>query len=47
MDINLVRAIVTVSAMVAFVAILWWAYSPSRRQRLEAEAERILKETDE
>jgi cbb3-type cytochrome oxidase subunit 3 len=46
MDINLVRAIVTVSAMVVFVAILWWAYSPSRQQRLEAEGERILKETD-
>ena len=46
MDINLVRAIVTVSAMAAFVAILWWAYSPSRQRRLEAEAERILDETE-
>jgi cbb3-type cytochrome oxidase subunit 3 len=47
MDINLVRAMVTVAAMAAFVAILWWAYSPSRQQRLQAEAERVLKETDE
>jgi len=46
MDINVIRAIVTVAAMAAFVAILWWAYSPSRQQRLEAEAERILKETE-
>jgi cytochrome c oxidase cbb3-type subunit IV len=46
MDINTVRAIVTVSAMAAFVAILWWAYSPSRQQRLEAEAQRILDEAD-
>ena len=47
LDINLVRAIVTVCAMAAFVAILWWAYSPARQQRLEAEATRILEESAE
>jgi len=47
MDINLVRALVTVAALAAFVAIVWWAYLPSRRERLDAEARRILKEIDE
>jgi cbb3-type cytochrome oxidase subunit 3 len=47
MDINLVRAAVTLAAMAAFVAILWWAYAPSRRERLDAEARRILEEADE
>ena len=31
MDINLIRAAVTLAAMCAFFAIVWWAYSPSRR----------------
>ena len=47
MDINLIRAIVMLVAMAAFLAILWWAYTPSRRERLDAEARRILKEIDE
>ena len=45
LDINLLRAIVTVGAMAAFLAILWWAYSPARQQRLEEEAARILEES--
>jgi cbb3-type cytochrome oxidase subunit 3 len=32
MDINLIRALVTVAAMAAFLAIVWWAYAPSRRE---------------
>ena len=47
MDINLVRTIVTVAALAAFLAILWWAYSPSRRHRLQAEGERIVNESEE
>ena len=46
MDINLLRVVITVAAMAAFLAIAWWAYSPSRRKRLDAEAERILHETE-
>jgi cbb3-type cytochrome oxidase subunit 3 len=44
MDINFIRALVTVAAMAAFFAIVWWAYAPSRkavweaRGRLEEEA---------
>jgi cbb3-type cytochrome oxidase subunit 3 len=47
MDINLIRTIVMLAAMAAFLVILWWAYTPSRRERLDAEARRILKEIDE
>jgi cbb3-type cytochrome oxidase subunit 3 len=32
MDINLIRTAVTIAAMAAFLAIVWWAYSPSRRE---------------
>jgi cbb3-type cytochrome oxidase subunit 3 len=31
MDINLIRSLVTLAAMVAFFAIVWWAYAPSRK----------------
>jgi cbb3-type cytochrome oxidase subunit 3 len=47
MDINLLRIAVTVAALATFLAIVLWAYWPSRRERLDAEARRILKEADE
>jgi cbb3-type cytochrome oxidase subunit 3 len=47
MDIDLIRAIVMLAAMAAFIAILWWAYAPSRQEGLDAEARRILEEADE
>jgi cbb3-type cytochrome oxidase subunit 3 len=47
MDINLLRIAVTVAALAAFLAIVAWAYLPSRRERLDAEARRILREADE
>ena len=46
MDINLIRVAVTLAALCAFVAIALWAYLPSRRERLDAEARRILEEAD-
>ena len=46
MDINLVRIAVTLAALAAFVAIAVWAYLPSRRERLDAEARRILEEAE-
>ena len=30
MDINLIRSIVTVAALALFLAVVWWAYAPSR-----------------
>jgi cytochrome c oxidase cbb3-type subunit 4 len=38
MDINDVRALVTVAAFVCFVAIVLWAYSGKRKQRFEQAA---------
>lgn len=46
MDINLIRALVTVAALVAFLAIVLWAYLPHRKGRLDAEARRILRDAD-
>jgi cytochrome c oxidase cbb3-type subunit 4 len=46
MDINLIRSLVTVAALVAFLGIVWWAYSPARRQRME-QAGRSILEKDE
>jgi len=38
MDINLLRIIVTVTAFVAFLGIVWWAYGSSRKGRFERDA---------
>lgn len=38
MDLNLVRSLLTVAALVAFLGIVWWAYAPSRRERFERDA---------
>jgi cbb3-type cytochrome oxidase subunit 3 len=46
MDINLIRALVTVLALGAFLAIVLWAYLPRRKGQLDAEARRILEEGD-
>jgi cbb3-type cytochrome oxidase subunit 3 len=47
MDINLARALVTVAAFAAFLAIVVWAYLPQRKSKLDAEARRILEEAGE
>ena len=47
MDLNLIRSLVTVAALVAFLGIVWWAYSPSRRQRLEDAGRSVLEENDQ
>ena len=38
MDINLIRTLVTVFALGAFLGIVWWAYAPSRKSRFERDA---------
>jgi cbb3-type cytochrome oxidase subunit 3 len=35
MDLNLIRSLVTVAAMAAFFAIVWWAYAPARKAHWE------------
>ena len=44
MDINLIREAVTVSAVVAYLGIVWWAYAPSRKGHWQAKA--LLDEDD-
>ena len=38
MDINTLRSLATVLVAVAFVAVCWWAFSPSRRKRFDEAA---------
>ena len=38
MDINDLRSIFTVLAFIAFVGIIWWAYSDRRKQTYDAAA---------
>jgi cytochrome c oxidase cbb3-type subunit IV len=38
MDINLIRSLITVAALAAFIGIVWWAYGASRRSRFELDA---------
>jgi cbb3-type cytochrome oxidase subunit 3 len=47
MDVNTLRVLVTVVAMAAFLGIAWWAYLPSRRQRLQDHARRIVEDEGE
>jgi cbb3-type cytochrome oxidase subunit 3 len=39
MDLNLIRALVTVAAMAAFLAVVWWAYAPSRKDAWQRKGE--------
>ena len=38
MDINDLRSLFTVLAFIAFMGIVWWAYSDRRKQSYEAAA---------
>ncbi len=44
MDLNLIRSLLTVVALVAFLGIVWWAYSPARKKRLEDAGRSVLEE---
>ena len=46
MDLNLIRSLVTVAALVTFLGIVWWAYSPARKARLEDAGRSVLEEHD-
>ena len=46
MDINLIRSLLTVAALAAFLGIVWWAYAPSRKARLERVAQSVLEEQE-
>ncbi|HEY5637967.1 MAG TPA: cbb3-type cytochrome c oxidase subunit 3 [Burkholderiales bacterium] len=46
MDLNFLRSLLTVAALVAFLGIVWWAYAPSRRERFERDAMMPFEEAD-
>jgi len=47
MDANLIHSIFTVLAFAAFLGIVAWAYSPSRKSELEALGRSLLEESDQ
>ena len=47
MDINDVRGLGSVFALIAFSGIIWWAYGSSRRQRFEEDAKIPFGENEE
>jgi len=46
-DINLLRSLITVAALVAFLGIVWWAYGPARKERFERDGRLPLDEEDQ
>ena len=47
MDINLLRSLVTVASLLAFLGIVWWAYGPARKARFEDQGKSIFEQGDE
>jgi cytochrome c oxidase cbb3-type subunit 4 len=43
---ELVRSLVTLAAFLSFLGIVWWAYSPSRKDRLESVSRSILEDDE-
>lgn len=39
MDINTLRSLATVLVAIAFFAVCWWAFAPSRRARFDEAAQ--------
>jgi len=39
-----IRIFMTLAVFSSFLGIVWWAYTPSRKERLDAVAESILKD---
>jgi cytochrome c oxidase cbb3-type subunit 4 len=47
MDINDLRAAITVASFIAFIGIVWWAYSARRKNAFDRAARSILQEDDD
>jgi cbb3-type cytochrome oxidase subunit 3 len=43
---ELLRSLVTLAAFLSFLGIVWWAYSPSRKDRLQKVSESIFEEEE-
>lgn len=46
MSLATLHSIATIAAFIAFIAIVWWAYSPSNRKRFEEDAKLALDDED-
>lgn len=46
MSLGTLHSIATVAAFLAFLAIVWWAYSPKNRERFEKDAQLVLDDDD-
>lgn len=46
MDITDFRSLATVLCAIAFAAVVWWAYGPSRKKRFEEDAKLPFLEDD-
>lgn len=44
--LGILHSIATVAAFIAFIAIVWWAYSPKNRKRFEDDAKLALDESE-
>ena len=38
MDVNTLRGLITIVAMLAFLGVVWWAYRSANRRRFEEDA---------
>jgi len=47
MDINDVRGLGSVFALVAFLSVIWWAYGPSRRKRFKDDGDIPFRDNSE
>ncbi len=47
MDLNDIRAVITVASFATFLGIVWWAYGARRKAAFDREARSILDESDD
>jgi cytochrome c oxidase cbb3-type subunit 4 len=47
MDLNDLRAVITVASFATFLGVVWWAYSARRKSAFDRAAQSILEESDE
>lgn len=46
MDMGDLRGLATVLCMIAFAAVVWWAYTPSRKDRFDEAAQLPFSDDD-
>ncbi len=46
MNWGVLHSIATVAAFIAFIGIVWWAYSPKNKKRFEEDAQLALDDKD-